>query len=380
MTVPAVFPQLPSRLDVLLGGAVANHPQEEDAFLLNISAPTGASNRPVLFFIHGGGFTSGGGVLPWYAGRRLALDGDMVIVTMNYRLGPLAHLMIGTRDDDANRSVNDLLQALTWVQENITLFGGDPDNVTVAGQSAGAFYGQLLAVLPETRGLIRRLILLSCPAIAASSPARTQALSAETIACLEGQDPRTVPVEDLLAGYRQAMKNHTKFGVVGTGLMPTVDARVPDWLNNASRIAHALSVTDLLVTYTSDETGAYFFNAPERRITEEQLQRLDYPRHPAHEPPYSGLVAATTERLFGKHARALVAASRERGIGADLREFTLSSTVDGLGSCHGLDVPFLFGNRAAWSGAQMLEGIDDDLFEAESAKLRCDIADFVHRS
>jgi para-nitrobenzyl esterase len=77
-------------------------------------------------------------------------------VTMNYRLGPSAHLMIGSDGDDANRSVADLLQALDWVRENIGVFGGDPGHITVAGQSAGAFYSELLAVLPESRGLIRR--------------------------------------------------------------------------------------------------------------------------------------------------------------------------------------------------------------------------------
>ena len=377
---PAVFPQLPSRLDVLLGTAVEKHPQEEDAFLLNVWAPTGASDRPVLFFIHGGGFMSGGGVLPWYAGQRLALEGDMVVVTMNYRLGPLAHLMIDSSDDDANRAVGDLLQALTWVRENIASFGGDPKNITVAGQSAGAFYSQLLAVLPESRGAIRRLILMSCPGFAASSRRRTESLSTDIIRDLKDEDPRTAPIGHLLASHLRVIKKRVEFGVVGAGLMPTVDRRVPGWLGSPARIASAIGVSDLLVTLTSDETAAYFFNAPERDITDEQVRQLGSGRCVDYDTPYRQLIAVTTDSVFGDHARALVAASRERGIRADLREFTLPSRVDGLGSCHGLDMPFLFGNRAAWAGAQMLDGIDDDLFEAESAKLRCEVADFVHRS
>lgn len=377
---PAVFPQLPSRLDVLLGPAVGKHPQSEDAFLLNVWAPTGARDRPVLFFIHGGGFVAGGGVVPWYSGQRLASEGDMVVVTMNYRLGPLAHLMIGSSDDDANRPVGDLLQALTWVRENIALFGGDPDNVTVAGQSAGAFYSQLLAVLPESRGAIRRLILQSCPGLPAASRSRTESMSVDIIGGLEGGDPRTADVGLLLAGHLRVMKKNAKFGSVGTGLMPTVDARVPDWLDDPARIANAIGVSDLLVTFTSDETGAYFFNVPERDITDEQVRRLGHGRRATCESPYAELVAVTTARLFGDHARGLVAASRQRGIRADLQEFTLSSRIEGVGSSHGFDTPFLFGNRAAWAGAHMLDEIDDELFETEGAKLRCDVADFVHRS
>jgi para-nitrobenzyl esterase len=376
---PAVFPQLPSRLDALLGGAVTQNPQEEDAFLLNVWAPAGATDRPVLFYIHGGGFVSGGGVIPSHSGHRLARECDIVVVTMNYRLGPSAHLMAGSEGDDANRSVGDLLQALNWVRENITVFGGDPDNMTVAGQSAGAFYSQLLAVLPESRALIRRLILMSCPGIPASSRSRTQSLSDEIIHDLNGEDPRTAPISTLLASHVRAVKNHAQFGRVGVGLMPTVDARVPDWLGDAVRIAHAIGVTDLLVTFTRDETGSYFYNAPERDITDEQIRRIGNGRNATYETPYAELVAVTTASLFGDHARVLVAASRERGIRAELREFTLASSIDGVGSGHGFDTPFLFGNRTAWSGAQMLEGIDDDLFETEGAKLRCDVADFVRR-
>ncbi|HKS49822.1 MAG TPA: carboxylesterase family protein [Amycolatopsis sp.] len=377
---PAMFPQLPSRLDTLLGTACRKHPQEEDAFLLNVWMPSGAANLPVLFFIHGGGFVSGGGVIPWYSGGRLAREGDMVVVTTNYRLGPLAHLVTGPDGDDANRAVDDLLQALIWVRENIGLFGGDPGNLTVAGQSAGAFYAQILAVLPESRGLIRRLLLMSTPGIPASSRSRTESLSGEVIENLQGADPSTVPVDSLLRSHQQVMKKHVRFGSVGpTCLLPTVDARVPDWLDNPGSVAKALDVADLLVTFTHDETGAYFFNSRERDITTEQVRQLGFGRTTTtYETPYAELVARTTASLFGDYAKGLVAAAREHGIRAELREFDVPSPLDGLGSCHGFDMPFLFGNRAAWVGAHLLDGIDDDLFEAEGGKLRAAVADLVH--
>lgn len=375
---PAIFPQLASRIDGLLGTAWHKHPQEEDAFLLNIWAPPGASDRPVLFFIHGGGFVSGGGVIPWYSGSRLASEGDMVVVTMNYRLGPLADLMIGPTGGHVNRAVGDLLQALTWVRENIPLFGGDPDNLTVGGQSAGAFYAQLLAVLPESRGLMRRLLLMSAPGIPPSGRSRTELISKEVVENLKGADPRTAPINDLLVSHQQVMKKRFTLGSAApTCLMPTVDLNVPDWLGNPARIAEELGVADLLVTYTRDETGTYFFNSL-RDITDEQLIRLGHGRSNAHDTPYAELVALTTASMFGNHAKELVAASRQRGIRAELRVFSVSSPLEGLGSGHGIDVPFLFGNRTAWVGAQLIDGIDDNVFETEGGKIRRVVADFLH--
>ncbi|MGY4101486.1 carboxylesterase family protein [Nocardia sp. R16R-3T] len=376
---PAIFPQLPSRLDTVLGSAWREHPQEEDAFLLNIWAPSGASNRPVLFFIHGGGFISGGGVIPWYSGDRLAREGDMVVVTMNYRLGPQANLLVRPGAEDANRALDDLLQAFTWVRENIALFGGDPDNLTVAGQSAGAFYAQILAVLPQYRGLIPRLLLMSTPGIPAADRSRIETLSSEVIENLHGADPEDVPIESLLMSHQQVMKKRVAFGSIApTCLMPMADSRVPDWLDDPARIVQAMGATQLLVTFTQDETGAYFFSSRERDITDEQIRRLGYRRTQSYATPYAELIASTTDAMFADHARALIAASHQHGVRAELREFSVPSPLDGLGSCHGLDTPFLFGNRAAWVGARMLDGIADDLFDAEGEKLRRTVADFVH--
>ncbi|MGQ4598399.1 carboxylesterase family protein [Nocardia sp. R6R-6] len=376
---PAIFPQLASRLDAVLGSVWREHPQEEDAFLLNIWAPSGASNRPVLFFIHGGGFVSGGGVMPWYSGERLAREGDMVVVTMNYRLGPLAHLLAGPAADDANRAVDDLLQALTWVRENIALFGGDPDNLTVGGQSAGAFYTQVLAVLPESRNLIRRLLLMSTPGIPPASRNRIETLSNEVIENLHGADPKDVPIESLLLSHQEVAKKRVAFGSIApTSLMPMADGRVPDWLDDPARIVQEMGATQLLVTFTQDETGAYFFSSRERDITDEEIRRLGYQPTKSYDTPYAALIACTTDAMFADHSRALVAASHQHGVRAELREFSLPSPLDGMGSCHGIDTPFLFGNRAAWVGARMLEGIADDIFDAESEKLRRTVADFVH--
>lgn len=375
-SLTAVFPQLPSRLSGVMGPAVHAHPQEEDAFLLTVWAPEGASRLPVLLFVHGGAFLSGGGGVRWYDGHRLAREGEMVVVTVNYRLGPLAHLLLGT-DDDPNRSTGDLQLALQWVRANIESFGGDPHNITLAGQSAGGFHSQLLAVLPSSRDMVRRLFMSSSPGFPAATRATTEALSSEILASLDGADPRTVPVAELLQSHRRAMSGNSTFGRVAKGLMPTAGGVVPDWLDDPVKVAAELRVTDLLITHTRDETGTFFFAAPERHITREQLREVHNAGSETSDP-YQDLVELTTAMRFGNPARQLAAEAAARGVNTQLLEFTMPSPLDGMGSGHCFDTPFIFGNWDDWWDAPMLRGVDRGQFEQESGRLRGLVVDLVH--
>ncbi|MBO0853554.1 MAG: carboxylesterase family protein, partial [Nocardia sp.] len=117
----------------------------EDCLTLNISAPAERAKepRPVMVFIHGGGYVFGTSALRLYSGARLALRGDVVVVTLNYRLGGFGYVDFGefstpTRKFDSNLGLRDQVAALEWVRRNIAAFGGDPGNVTIFGESAGA--------------------------------------------------------------------------------------------------------------------------------------------------------------------------------------------------------------------------------------------------
>lgn len=148
--------------------------QDEDCLYLNVWTPTlEGKSCPVLVWIHGGGFSSGAGSLPFYAGERMAFAGRMVVVTINYRLGPLGYLYVpGT--GDSNAGMRDQLAALKWVRDNIAAFGGDPDNVTIAGQSAGASSVIALVASRTARGLFRHAIAQS-PALGEPPLARGEA-------------------------------------------------------------------------------------------------------------------------------------------------------------------------------------------------------------
>jgi para-nitrobenzyl esterase len=127
---------------------------------LNVFTPdVGADTAlPVLVWIHGGGFVNGCNASPWYHGRSFGRDG-VVVVAINYRLGIEGFLPL--RDAPSNRALLDWLLALEWVHDNIASFGGDPGNVTIAGQSAGAVACATLLATPSAGGLFRRAILMS---------------------------------------------------------------------------------------------------------------------------------------------------------------------------------------------------------------------------
>lgn len=143
-------------------------PLSEDCLYLNIwtAAQNNTEKRPVMVWIHGGAFTSGSGTVPLYNGEAMARKG-VVFVTINYRLGIwgfLAHPELSAESElgvSGNYGILDQIAALHWVKENIASFGGDPDNVTIAGQSAGAFSVNMLVVSPLAKGLFHKAIAQS---------------------------------------------------------------------------------------------------------------------------------------------------------------------------------------------------------------------------
>jgi para-nitrobenzyl esterase len=147
-------------------GFAASGPQSEDCLYLSVFTPAAAGRlRPVLFWIHGGGFTHGAGSELLYDGGPLATRGDVVVVTINYRLGALGYAYLGHHLAGAGLAANagqlDQIAALEWVRDNIAAFGGDPDNITIFGESAGAAAVGTLLAMPAARGLFRRAILES---------------------------------------------------------------------------------------------------------------------------------------------------------------------------------------------------------------------------
>lgn len=139
----------------------------EDCLYLNIWTPAlDDKKRPVMFWVHGGGYITGAGSQLIYRGRDLAINGDVVVVTFNYRLGVLGYLHLADRVDadfgvGSNNGMLDQIAALKWVRENIASMGGDPDQITIFGESAGAMACAALIASPYSKGLFKKAILQS---------------------------------------------------------------------------------------------------------------------------------------------------------------------------------------------------------------------------
>ena len=156
---PVSFQEGMEGLDAILPSPP--QPQSEDCLFLNIWTPgLDDAARPVMVWIHGGAFTLGSGSDRLYSGAHLAARGDVVVVTINYRLGVLGFLHEPALGE-TNFGMRDMVAALRWVQDNVANFGGDPDNVTIFGESAGGAAVACLLVSPEAQGLAHAAIGMS---------------------------------------------------------------------------------------------------------------------------------------------------------------------------------------------------------------------------
>lgn len=278
-------PQLPypPPFDVLLPElSVAG----EDCLNLNIwSRDLGPATQPVMVWIPGGAFEHGTGAMSWYDGSRFARDG-IVCVSINYRVGADGFLCLD--NGNANRGLLDQVAALRWVQENIAAFGGDPNNVTVFGQSAGAMSIGSLLSMPRAEGLFRRAILQSGaahPVMSAATARRVgQHLAEKLGVALTREAIANVPVDRTLQVQAELMADllahpdSQRWGEeVVLSLMlwqPVIDGDVIPERPIDRIIAGASAGIDLLVGSTTDEWR--FFSVPNGmigHITEDVLAK-----------------------------------------------------------------------------------------------------------
>ena len=177
-----VSPQAPSMLDQFLG--LEPETQDEDCLRLNVwTGGTDDVRRPVMVWIHGGAFMMGSGSTPLYDGSAFVRRGDVVVVTLNYRLADLGFFDLSSVDPayagSGNLGLLDQIAALEWVRDNIAAFGGDPDNVTIFGESAGSMSVSSLLTAERARGLFHRAIAQSGALNAVATPEQSAAVTAE---------------------------------------------------------------------------------------------------------------------------------------------------------------------------------------------------------
>ncbi|MFF9558623.1 carboxylesterase family protein [Streptomyces albus] len=326
-----ICPQPPSRLDAVMGPPLDTHPRGEDCLHLTVTTPArDAGARPVLVWLHGGGFSSGAGLLDWYDGGALAAEQDVVVVGVNYRLGALGYLCLDGVSD-GNLGLFDQLEALRWVRDHIAAFGGDPGNVTVLGQSAGALSIRLLMAVPAARGLFHRAVLQSPPLSIAARPLEASRAVGRRFAGFLGADPRTADPDALLAAQRRTAAAHTRetgspleppfLPVTGTAPLDTADLDAESGLDGAEGL-------DILQGWNADDMSAFVGG--------------------------DGDVAASTRREYEEPLARF--AGRLRQAGARVTTYRLDWRPAGspFGATHCLELPLLLGSRAAWRRSPML--------------------------
>ena len=209
----------------------------EDCLFLNIWTPESAeadSNLPVIFYIHGGGFTGGCGHEKHFDGPVWPVKG-CIAVTINYRLGPMGFLCLPELEEEAGHTGNyglyDQLAALTWVRDNIREFGGNPDNITLMGQSAGAMSVFDLCISPLTDGMFHRAVMNSGGGVSKlmNSTATTKdrfefwQMVKQEVGCNTLAEFRAIEPEKLFAAWQKLKKTNMKYGMVAS---PCIDGRL----------------------------------------------------------------------------------------------------------------------------------------------------------
>ncbi|MFJ1766431.1 carboxylesterase family protein [Amycolatopsis sp. NPDC088138] len=328
-------PQPPSRLEHALGPMPL--PQSEDCLSLNVFTPSATGRRPVLVWIHGGGFSSGSGGQVWYTGTRLAREADAVVVTLNYRLGALGFL--ATEGVPPNLGLADQLAALEWVRDNIAAFGGDPAEVTLGGQSAGAQSTLALWSSPRTENLIKRIALQSAPL--GMRPSTWDDANQNALLLQQEVDIHTASLESLLEAQLKVAAQTTKPGSLEPPFQLVADGDLV-----ADDLIEVAPRGEALISWTRDELRAFVPDAPQDVV----------------DKATSSFFAADIPRLAGK-------------LDAVTFRFDWQAPGNRFGACHCADIPFLFGTHDVWD-APMLEGAPKGL--EEEAGLRKVWAAFLH--
>jgi para-nitrobenzyl esterase len=392
-----IAPQLPTTIVHVMGDVLS--PQNEDCLTLTIWTRAADNRlRPVMVWLHGGSFTSGAGSLDWYNGSRLARDGDVVVVGVNYRLGALGFLC---REGicDGNMGLLDIAAALRWVNTNIAGFGGDPDRVTVAGQSAGAHAIARIAGMAEVRPTFRRVILQSG---AFSRPTSTRADMAPTSSVFLrelGIDPdandvssrlRDVPVNRILQAQAVALTEGNRLGGAQEAFRPVAPVR-GSTAQQISTIVEALSGADVMLGITANEMHA-FIGRPElpdhsESFVADQLQtitgRIDAlayyrARHPGS-TKRDLLCDIMSDHAYRGPSNELAVALSAQGTPVFGYVFDWSPSASRYKACHCIELPFVFGNAEMWSDAGMLAGASSAEMAALSATVQRAWITFVHQ-
>jgi len=350
------------------GRKPSEEPQSEDCLFLNIWTPAvDNGKRAVMVWIHGGAFVHGSGSTPNNPGNTLPNRGGVVLVTINYRLGAFGFLHLknvtdGKIPSTGNEALLDQIAALRWVQENISIFGGDPDNVTVFGESAGAESIGALLAMPQLKGLFQKAILQS--GASKSQPVERAVVATEMyldklgISGMDLKTLRSITPEELITAQ-------TELAPLGGGFGPVRDGEIlRDVPLNTVERGSARDVT--VLAGSNLEEGKLFalmagpdilkmdedsmIRRVKQLVPEEYVTgliekyRLALAKRDLPVTPYEIFASIQGDQHFRMPNIRLCEFQEKLGKPSYGYVFTWKSAAPGFGACHALDVGFIFGN------------------------------------
>lgn len=371
------------------GHPLEGNPIDEDCLYLNVWTPgvNHGVRRPVMVWLHGGGFVQGSGSIGLYEGDHLSALGDVVVVTLNHRLGVFGYLPTDESDGDefrgaVNAGMADIVEALRWVQRNIEKFGGDPTNVTLFGQSGGGVKISTLMAMPTAVGLFHKAISMSGPGLrvaqlAETLPTRDRLLAAAGVTSVRelqqlpaqavldavatlvsgdngpfALDPKPRKSEMSLLMFRPALDD---FVVTRHPMDPMPDKvvdEIPMMVGFCTHDPSFLLIDDPGYREFS-ETGLrnYFAKVmPDQATAIYERYRSAFPS----ETPQLLLSRVLAHAMFGSGAIAIAERKSQQSAPVYAYEFSYEANVYPglLGASHSLDLPFVFFNvdRSPFSG------------------------------
>ncbi len=360
------------------------YPQGEDCLYLNLwknqADPT--EKKPVMVFFHGGAYGWGGTVDPLYDGRNFVTkQSDIILVTVGYRTGlmgfvDLSYLEGGEDFPDApNLGLLDQIEALRWVQKNIAAFGGDPDNVTIFGESAGGGSASLLPIIPQAKGLFRRAIAESGSVVLTFSKEECRDFTRRLI-----REAGTKKMSDLMAlseeqlqKINEAVNSYNNFPQRDGRLIP-VDPYLPYEEGATKDVDILIGTNSEEMNYWIGEVGGvipFRFTIPIkyendlRLLNHEEKQRVKRFMSVMKGHSMFRMARFYDELMFRLPAVAQAEAHAEHGGKAYMYLWTIPSVITMRNACHAVELAYVFGNReeTIYTGQVADEKISDTIMQ-----------------
>lgn len=408
--LPLLCPQLffyaqgSAELKTMYRGSMEPQPwvASENCLGLNIWTPglDDGRKRPVMVWCHGGGFDEGSAGNPWENGHKLAQSGDVVVVSLNHRLNVFGFLYLAELAKEeygscSNVGMLDIVTALTWVKNNIAVFGGDADNVTIFGESGGGWKVSILLTMPLAKGLFHKAIVQSGSALNIQSKAvatKTAEIFLAELNIKKNQIKKlcTIPAATMLSAMSRLKRNTQRLDWAGI-FRPVEDGNIiPFEAENLSGMEASAKIPMIIGT-TSDETrplmGEAAFSLTEDKLAEFVQESLAVSKITAlrlvneyrslHASPSDAYFAITTDHLV----RMAAVRQAEKKItlnAAAVYMYQFAWKVPAFegkyGAAHGIDLPFTFANTDEAPGL----GADTDELAALASKISSSYVKFAH--